>query len=305
MLRTEAALSEFPLPVAACLDLKPSRGRLIDNMGRPDELMSIVTDNCVSRSVRDTARLMAASERTDSDAPFEMMGYVDDRLPNRLRIGVITNSLTGVEPHPDVQAGLQSTIQLCTELGHEVSETAWQFDGEEFTDNFLTLWASSAYMVATQVEAQMGQPPDDTILEVLTLGLADLFRQRGEAALGVALGVFQGAMAATQAQYNDFDVILSPTTAKPPLPIGTLDPMRPFEEHADELTTFVGYTPLNNVLGTPAMSVPLHWSEGGLPIGMHFAAWQGQEPLLLRLAYELEEARPWANRTPPIWAGSA
>jgi amidase len=102
--------------------------------------------------------------------------------------------------------------------------------------------------------------------------------------------------------FDNIDVLLTPVLSSPPIPLGQISPdtgMQGFER----VSTYVGYTPLQNVAGAPAMSVPLAWSEGGLPIGAHFSAAKGQERRLLELAYELETARPWAERKPQVNAG--
>jgi amidase len=118
-----------------------------------------------------------------------------------------------------------------------------------------------------------------------------------------AIKVFTEASAALEKLFKTYDAILSPVMRVPPYKIGWHSPTLDFNTLLARVLDELGYTPLHNAVGTPAMSVPLYWTRDGLPVGSQFAAWRGGEATLLGLAYELEEARPWAKKRPPVFAG--
>jgi amidase len=176
-------------------------------------------------------------------------------------------------------------------------------DGPQFSADFILLWAAGAGEVVELVRAQAGpDAPLDQLLEPLTLELAQHAASQGQAELAAAIGRLRQVEANYAAFFETHDLYLTPVLAKPPIPLGTIDGAKGMAVFAT-LSDYVGYTPLQNVAGAPAMSVPLAWSSGGLPIGVHFSAAKGQEKRLLELAYELEQAQPWASRKPGVSAG--
>jgi amidase len=148
----------------------------------------------------------------------------------------------------------------------------------------------------------LGREPTEADMEPFSLGMARLVQTVPDAEIGAAVRRLAGVAARYEAWFADYDVILSPVLRSPPVPLGHVRGDVAFQELSDRLTAYVGYTPLHNVAGAPAMSVPLHWTADGLPVGSHFAAKTGDERTLFELAYELEAARPWAGRKPPVSA---
>jgi amidase len=221
-----------------------------------------------------------------------------------LRIALDIPNALGREPDAEVRAAVEATAELCRSLGHTVSEGRPQLDGPQFTADFILLWAAGAQEVVQLVQAQAGpDAPLDQLLEPLTLGLAEHSRTQGPAALQAAIGRLRAIEAAYAAFFeNGADVYLTPVLAKPPIELGVIDGAKGMAAF-ETLSDYVGYTPLQNVAGAPAMSLPLAWSSAGLPIGLHFSAAKGQEKRLLELAYELEQAQPWADRKPGVNAG--
>lgn len=280
--------------------LKVSRHRTVAS-GEPETGMAISVNGCVSRSVRDTAAWLAATEQTGDAAALPAVGMVDGPNTRRLRVMLNIPDFLGREPDPQVRAAIESVAELCRSLGHDVREAKPEVDGQTFLNDFILLWAESANEVVQMVQANAGQTPLDQLFEPLTLGLAQHYQQAGPAALEAAIRRLYQVEAAYAAAFANADVMLTPVLSKPPLPLGEISPtlgMAGFER----VTEYVGYTPLQNVAGAPAMSVPLAWSDDGLPIGAHFSAAKGQERTLLELAYELEQARPWADRKPGVHA---
>ncbi|HYF22124.1 MAG TPA: amidase [Caulobacteraceae bacterium] len=287
------------IPASNCglFGMKPSRGRMAGDPADADELS---VKFAVSRSVRDSAALFAAMEKTDF--PGRPVGVVTAPGKRRLRIGWITDNLTGGRPEPEVRAGVEATLRLLQDLGHKVEEARWPFSGREVGDDFRTVWSSYAAGLVQILSKHMGGVPDERTLEPFTLGLARGYAGLPAGALDAAGKRLSQAARAYAAMFQTYDVLLTPVLAAPPAPLGYVDG----DESADavwaKLETYAPYTPIQNLAGTPAMSVPLHWTRDGLPVGMHFAAGPAGERTLFELAYELERARPWSRRRPKVSA---
>ncbi len=293
----------IPASCNGLFGLKPSRGRSVLG-GRPDSGIDISVNGCVSRSVRDTAAWLAATEASGDGAAFPPVGVVSAPNTQRLRIALDIPNALGHEPDAEVRAAVEAAAELCRSLGHTVTEGRPTVDGPQFSADFILLWAFGAAEVVQLVQSQAGpDAPLDQLLEPLTLELAQHAQQQGLPALQAAIG----RLRAVEASYAAFfetsaDVYLTPVLAKAPVPLGTIDGAKGMAIF-NTLNDYVGYTPLQNIAGAPAMSVPLGTSTGGLPIGIHFSSAKGQEKRLLELAYELEQAQPWADRKPGVNAG--
>ena len=289
------------LPASNCglVGLKASRGR---EVGHQDSLF--VNTGCNSLSVRDTAVFLAATERQDNPElpPAGVVAGADDQ---RLRIAFTTSGLnSSVETDGEVAAGLEATAALLESLGHQVEEVRFETDGEEFWDTFFTLWNSSQFAVYQQARESLGREPDEREFEPWTIYLSLLGESYSASDVEQALAKLAELAQRHRSFFDDFDVQLTPTTAAPPLLTGAMDPRDPdFEETMKTLTDFLNFTPLQNATGLPAISLPLDQTLSGLPFGCQFCADYGNEATLLHLAYELEEAKPWANRR-PIWSAA-
>ena len=291
------------IPSSNCglFGLKPSRGRLIQN--RPSERgIDLSVSHCVAHSVRDSAALFAATERHDASAPFKPIGVVTGPLKKKLKIGLVMNGGTGRAPDPEVQAAVNDAAKLLKGLGHRVEPTTWPMDGNQFGQDFTVLWASGAADLVAGLTKAMGAKPDATVLEPFSLGMAELVGKLPKDALGGAIQRLKAVSHAYDAWLTKYDVIVSPVLGMPPVELGYVAGWVPFEELQARLMAYVGYTPLQNVAGAPSMSVPLHWTADGLPVGVQFAGRAGGEALLFALAYQLEEAAPWAHKRPPVSA---
>lgn len=289
------------IPASSCgvFGLKPSRGR-IDSGGRkmPGD---IAVENCVSRSVRDSAMVMSLTEAHGAGAHFKPVGFVGGPAKKRLKIAFNTENYYGTEPDADVKAAIEATAKLCTDMGHEIMPVKNPIEGEAFINHFLTVWASGpAALVAMAKEK--GLDPDD-VLEPWTVGLATFFAKQPEDAMAKALVSFIEVENKVAAFMADYDVWLTPVLASPAPKLGQQAPTVAFDTLFERTVDYVAYTPVHNVAGTPAMSVPLGMSKGGLPIGSQFAAAKGNEAMLFALAYELEQAAPWAGKHAPVFAG--
>jgi amidase len=290
------------IPASCCgvFGMKPSRGRM--NFGETEKMPGdIAVENCVSRSVRDSAMVFSLSEDNSPHAQFTPTGFVRGPSKKRLKIAFSTLSYSGKQPHDDVKTSLEASAKLCKSLGHEIIEVKNPISGQEFVDAFLTVWASVPAQLV-QLAASLKVKPEE-VLEPWTLGLADFFAKQPKDALAKSLAYFKKVEAATDAFMSQYDAWLTPVLSSTPPKLGEQAPSVPFATLYERITSYVAYTPIHNVAGTPAMSVPLGWSKDGLPIGSQFAAAKGNEGLLYALAYELEHAQPWAGKYGVVWVG--
>jgi amidase len=290
------------IPASCCglVGLKPSRGRHIDD-GRDQGPVPISVNGAVTRTVRDTAAYLVATQRTGDDKVYAPVEMITGPSTRRLKIGLQIKTMVGKDPDPEVAAEAAAWGEALKVLGHDVRPFTVPVDGAAFTDAFMLLWASSALEMRELVTRLAPVKPIDQLLEPLSLQLADIAQKRGPAALGRAIGTLKGSQVRYESIFPGIDVLLTPTLAKAPPRIGDLAPTQP-PEAFQKVIDYVGYTPLINAVGAPAISLPLSWTSGGLPIGAHFCARAGDEATLLALAYELEEVRPWKDRKPPVHA---
>lgn len=284
----------LPAAMNGVFGFKPSSRRMLPCM--PDDMHGLVVDHCLSWSVRDSARLLSLTEKTD-----DAVGFVAGPDSKRLRIGVYTRTLMGHEPEGPQRAALEKTIQLCRELGHEViSAKAPPADGQEIGEAFFTIAGSVLDSMEQMMLPMFGRPLGDAELEPFTLELLDWYRARPSSAMDDALATIDRVTASMADYLAQYDATLCPSIPVDLLPLGTLAPTLSFDELISRTEKLAAYTPVHNMAGAPAMSVPLHQSDEGWPLGAHFAASPGAERRLLALAYELEEAAPWRDRLPPI-----
>ncbi len=286
------------IPASCCglVGLKPSRGRLVDYPEIDQLPINIITQGVVTRTVRDTARYFAAAERSYANPDLPRVGHVRDPSRRRLTIGVVTD----YEDRPiseDTAAALRGAMSLCEALGHRVVEVPFPFSRRDGRD-FLRYWALLAYSLQTFGGRVLGEPFDGARTEILTRGLSRLLATVAER---VPLSLWRLRREARHDWHrptpdgHTFDALLTPVLAHEPPPIGWLGPDVDYRTHMARLLRYAGFTAMNNVSGTPAISLPLGRSRSGLPIGMQFAAPVGEERRLLELALELEEAQPWPH----------
>lgn len=291
------------MPASCCglFGLKPSRGR--QHRDRPSSSpIDYAVQHVVSRSVRDSAGLLAVTEAQALPEGMARLGYVTGPSRRPLRIAVVRLSDRGQAPAADVDAGLTATQTLLTDMGHELIEARGPLP-ETFIDDFVTFWSSGALRTYLRAERLLGRAPDESLLEPFTLGLAAHAQQTGTEGIRQAIGRLQVVADEFNRWLGGYDVVLSPVLSTPPPPIGYLAPDVAYQTLVERMNAFMGHTPIHNVSGAPAMSVPLHWSRDGLPIGLQFSAAPGRERDLLELAYALEQARPWVQRRPSVWFG--
>jgi amidase len=300
------------IPASCCgvFGLKPTRARnsLAPDFG--DTISGFVVEHVLSRSVRDSAALLDATQGPAPGDPYHAppshrpFAEEPGRDPGRLRIAVSHRPLSGLPVHGDCIEALDATVRLCAELGHEVEEAAPEVDGEQITECFLAAWSATGAAAIRGLCRALDRAPSAEDFEPLTWHLYRLGSELSAADHLLAHGVLRSFARKVAEFFADWDIWLTPTVSQPPLPLGafngrTTSPAQGLEQ----AVRFVTFTPIANITGQPAMSVPLHWSADRLPIGSHFIGRFGAEATLFRLAAQLESARPWANHRPPLHAG--
>ncbi|HEY0685726.1 MAG TPA: amidase family protein [Steroidobacter sp.] len=282
------------LPSSCCgvVGLKPGRDSTVRVRARHLVEDLLVADSLHSRSVRDVAWGFAAAH------PDPKRSVVTGSSSRRLRIAVIDHGLRGNAPHADVARVIASTADLCATLGHKVERTPWPLDGHAFLSSFEDLWSHLSADCVDATRALPGGGRLEDAIEPWTVALGQRAERLPTSALERAYRQIARLPAQLKDFFSKFDVVLSPVVSAPPPLLGTYGPTVNAEQLMSSMFDWVAYTPLQNMAGTPAISLPLFQSSEGLPIGSMFAADRAQEDMLLALAFELEAALPWAERWP-------
>lgn len=279
---------------AACnglVGLKPSRGRLPVEKESRQMPVKLIAHGVLTRSVRDTAAFYREAERVWRDRRLPPIGAVTGPADARLRVAVITRSLVRESSAPIHDLTLRSAVML-EDLGHHVEHVEKIPVPEWFVDDFRLYWGFLAMAVVRSGHRMFNETFDRTRLDNLTLGL-NRHATRNLHRLPLAITRLSAARRYTARLYRDYDVVLMPTLAQETPRIGHLDPTADFDQVMDRLADWVAFTPLQNVTGEPAISLPLAESAAGMPVGMMLSAPIGHERRLLELAYELEAAKPF------------
>ncbi|MEU6583863.1 amidase [Nocardia sp. NPDC046763] len=281
------------IPAACCglVGLKPTRGRHIDGPQARSMPINLVSEGVLTRTVRDTATYFAAAERFWRNPTLLPIGLVEGPAQRRLRIGLLSDPITGATLDPQIRAVLDDTVTLLEGLGHEVRPIPYPVD-RGFAEDFATYWAMLAFLGSLTGKLSFGRSFDPARLDPFTRGLAARFR--GSALRSPAvLHRLSRLRHAYAASFHDVELVVSPVLASLTPRLGYLSPDQAFDEVFGRLLDYVTYTPFANVTGAPALSLPMGASESGLPIGVMFSALHGDERTLLELAYALESARPF------------
>ena len=289
----------IPASVNGLVGLKPSRGRLAQEKVMRDMPIRIISDGVVTRSVRDTAAFFREAEKVYRWLELPPIGDITRPGRKRLKVAVHTG---GVGRGADTETAelTMKTARLLEELGHTVEEADAPVD-PSFPDDFLLYWSTIALFILRTGRRYYGRTFDRTGHDNLTLGLARHAARNAHRIPGAVRRLRRTSAAAT-AFFRDYDVALTPTLAHETPRVGHLDPTQDYETIIDRLLDWVAFTPWQNASGEPAISLPLATTSGGLPMGMMFGGGVGREAMLLELAYELEEAAPFASITAPVAA---
>ncbi|BBG04759.1 MULTISPECIES: amidase [Pseudonocardia] len=316
------------IPAAACglFGLKPGRGVVPSGPEVDEGFHGAAVQGVVSRTVRDSAAMLDVLAGPAPEGPYRVQpperpyaeAVRDDPAP--LRIGLSTASPLGGPVDPEAVAAVTGAAELLSSLGHVVEESAPAVDGRRLATDFLTTWFA---MIAAQVDGARARTGcGEDAFETETRVMAAIGRGTSAPEYLAAQARWQEHTRALATFHERYDLLLTPTLARPPWPIGELDLAGPVKLVARGLLTLraggllgrmnlveglvdanfapVPFTQLANLTGRPAATVPLHTTAGGLPLGVQFVGRPGAEPQLLALAAQLERARPWADRMPAL-----
>lgn len=314
------------LPAGHCglFGLKPGRGRTPWGPQYGELMHGAAMNHVLTRSVRDSAAMLDATHGPELSSLFHIAPperpYLDEvgRDPGKLRIGYTVTSPIGTEVHPEAVKAAENAAKLLASLGHHVELAEPKVDGMQLAQDFITMWFANCAATVAQVKQQTGCGDDGFELDTLAMVAFGRAMRAPEYVAGYLrwndytrqLGEF----------HQKYDLMLTPTMALPPARVGQIVTPRwqqvamkilmtlgltrvvlksgMIEQMVRDNLKWVPFTQLGNMTGTPAMSVPLHWTVEGLPMGAHFVAGHGGEGLLLRLAAQLEQAQPWFDRRP-------
>ena len=297
--------------------LKPTRQRTTQGPLVGDSLSGLTEELVVSRSVRDTAAILEAVHGGVPGDPYfappPLRPYTEEveADPGRLRVGLMTEPIVEQEVDPRVQQAARDAGALLEGLGHAVDEDTPAIPSGEpggptdLIETFKTRWQAGQAASLDQFSFLLGRRLGPEDVEPLTWALAEEGRRKSAVQYLGAMTFHQSIARMISGWFDaGHDLLLTPTTGEPAPPLGTFDdsgpdPMRAF----DRARRTALFAALVNATGHPAISLPLGMTEDGLPIGVQLVAPQGREDVLLRIAAQLEEARPWADRRPPVWAG--
>jgi amidase len=298
------------IPASCCglVGLKPSRGRVSPAPEFAELVSGFATEGVLSRDVADTAAALDALSgyepgdvywAPDPSAPFAEAARRD---PGKLRIAFTTDSPNGAPVDEEVVAATRATAQLLDSLGHEVEEAAPDWADEGYIDNFILVWAGSTAEEVKLYGALKGEELDRERFEPLTRRLVEIADSVPIGGYLTALDYLRKLARRIVRFWNQHDILVTPTLNAPALEIGALAPAEgePPEQWLTNSAGWVPLTPVYNVTGQPAISLPLHQSEAGLPIGIQFGGHPAGEEMLLSLAGQLEQAAPWADRRPAL-----
>ncbi len=301
-----------PAAFNGLVGLKPSRGRISDGPDRQELTLGIAAEGVLTRTMRDCAALLDAVAGPmpgdkvlikEPERPFSREVGAD---PGRLRIAVHTASWSGSQVDAEVTRAVQATVRQLEELGHEIESATPSFDWDAFMAAELTIFAAETNAAVDAIAAATGNRPSPETLEHSILALSEHGSRVTASELFEALQTVNGLSRTVGEFFTRWDLLITPTVAVPQLPLGYLnanDRSLDADGWIRHMFDLCSFTPLFNVCGSPAISLPIGWTSEELPIGIQLAAPMCEEARLIRVGSQLEVAMPWRNRRPTVHAG--
>jgi amidase/6-aminohexanoate-cyclic-dimer hydrolase len=297
------------IPASCCglFGLKPTRGRVPMGPTQFEGWNGFSCHHVVTVSVRDSAALLDATAGAELGSPFlsppPQQPFLRETrtAPGKLRIALAIETPAGMPLDPECKRAALDAAKLCESLGHRVEEKKLPIDFARMREAFLTVINVSIARVLDDASSTLGRAVTERDVETVTWTMSQQGRRVDAVAYSRSIAASHQMGLAMARFMQNYDCILSPTLARPPVPLGVLS-LSPenMQTFIKEVNEFGPYTALYNVTGQPSMSVPLHWTQDGLPVGVMFSARFGDEATLFRLAAQLEKARPWAGRRPAV-----
>lgn len=299
------------IPAACCglVGLKPTRQRVPTGPGYGDWLSGYAIELAVTRTVRDTAALLDAVQGPDIGPPNIIAPperpYLEecDRDPGKLRIGFTSTAINRADVHPHMVDGVNETAKLLESLGHDVFEVSYDIEWHHYFEQLIIIWTSYVAWAIDGIANSLQRTPSLENLERVTWEIYRHGRSLTATDMHNAMANLNLVCRQSGAMFQQFDVLLTPTIARPPLKLGTLDQNAEgvdAREWSRQVFDWIPFTPLYNTTGQPAISLPLCHSPDNLPVGMQLVADLNDEATLIRLAAQLEQAKPWIDRKPRV-----
>ena len=301
----------IPASCNGLVGLKPTRDRVPTGPDSADPLCGLAIEFAVSRTVRDSAALLDCVAGAEVGAPGlpvpPVRPYRDEAGadPGELRIAWTVTPASGAMIHPECARAVQQTVKLLEDAGHTLIEDCPRFDWDEYLEKVHVIWAVFNVLSADFAAQTMGRKPGPDNLEAVTWACYE--EGKRFSATDLLNSMAHGNLLSRKAGafFQNYDVLVTPTMARPPVPHGEINQDKKgmsAMEWTRLVFSFCPFTSVFNTTGQPAISLPMHWSETGLPIGVQLVARFGDEATLIRLASQLEQARPWRERKPPVHA---
>jgi amidase len=297
------------IPSSCCgvFGLKPTRGRNPAGPDRGEGWSGMGTEHVVTRSVRDSAALLDLTCGPDPGAPYfaappgQSYSSALEVEPVRLRIAFATHTPAGEKVAPECEQAVAESARLLEGLGHRIEEAKLDFVPDELGPGFRTVIAGNTRVAIENYAEKVGRQPSAEVFEKITWLLYESGATASAADYARAVQTVHRTGRMVAQFFERYDLLLTPTLPRPPEKLGVFDMnTEDAEGYSRAVALFTAFTAPFNASGNPAMSVPLHWTPDGLPIGVQFASRYGDEATLLRLAAQLEGARPWFQRRPSI-----
>jgi amidase len=301
--------TRIPAGINGLVGLKCSRGRVSLGPTYSDLTQFLISELAVTRTVRDTAALLDAVHGGAPGEAFQVKPparpYMEEVAdpPKNLKIAFAPGTWLGQAIDPEVSEAVRRTAALCESLGHSVEEAVPEIDAEEFSQAFGSVWSIDLVANLEAISRLTGRPINGDFLEKITLVMYAFGKAKSSTAYAEALAVVDQVAHSVGAFFEQYDLLLTPTLARQTPVTGLCGLDRDgfdFDSWLAEAIAYIPFTPVANVTGTPAISLPLAMDSDGLPMGMHFMAGMGDEARLIGLASALEEADPWIDRRPAV-----
>jgi amidase len=297
------------IPASCCglFGLKPTRARTPSGPLVGEGWGGLSVHHVLSRSVRDSAAMLDATEGPADGDPYQVQRperpYLEEvsAPPGPLKIALQGKPLSGAAVDPECESALEDAARLMESLGHSVGEAQPSGDWDELSHAMWVLVAANVSLSLKRRASEMGRPLSANDVDRVTWSAVEFSSTLDVEAYPAALGSLHRQGRRMAAFHEAYDLVMSPTLAKPPPPLGALRTDNPdLNAYRRELVAFMPFTQLFNMTGQPSMTVPLYWSAANVPIGVMFSAPFGGEATLFRIAGQLETARPWFHRVPSL-----
>ncbi len=287
--------------------LKPTRGRNPLGPDYGDLGAGLICEHVVTHTVLDSAAILDVTAGADPGAPYyppppaRPFALEVGAPPGQLRIAVSTVPLTGTPVHPACKQAALVAAAHCEALGHIVEEASPQVSAEHFYEMFTTVWLGTVAWTIRDWARRTGREPTPDQFEAHTWKMYSYDAQRRPSDLLLAIQDMQRMARELAPFFTKYDVWLTPTSPQPPQPLGwfDFDPTQPKQATA-RMADIPRFTAIANITGQPAISLPLHWTADGLPVGVQLIGRYADEATLFRLAAQLEQRSPWRSRVPPV-----